>query len=267
MKLGWLVLAAAALGSSWQRPASACSVILPQKQSLACEAGAGGTGSLAHTSVAQARLVLDAVEVQRSQYAPPGRGDCGELGSTRLRFHLLAEGVEPGSAAEGSTWPADVGLLLTLREGQSGYFAPPPTMIAGTSGWLLLPQAGVVRLFGPDDPQAPLALLLEARAVDCSGALSAPVAVQISHPGRSDAAGKDAGGPEAVAPPVVVVPEGAAGASSGDDAVLASRTPAGSSCAVCSVRGAARDHDGAGLALALGALALSALRRRRRSRA
>src|SRR5688572_10479775 len=201
MKLRCLVLACA-VGSSWQARAGACSVVLPQQQSLSCEVVPGGG---AHTSVAAAQLQLDAVEIQRSRYAPPGKGDCGELGSARLRFHL-EQATPPGSSA----WPIDVGLLLTLREGTSSYFAPPLTTVAGTPGWLLLPQSGAVRLFGPEDPQAPLALRLEARAVDCAGAVSAPLEVRIEHPGRSDA------GPERVSEATPVVPEGSAGAPAAD---------------------------------------------------
>lgn len=261
MKRAWLVLGCA-MGASWQSPAQACSVVLPQQQSVVCPEGSAGAGAAAPSSVAQARLELDAVEIQRSSYPPPGRGDCGELGSARLRFHL----------AGSSTWPADVGVLLTLREGQSSYFAPPVTSIAGTSGWLLLPQSGAVRLFGPDDPRRPLALRLEARAVDCSGALSAPTEVLIAHPGRGDAgpSAQDAApsppsapAPGAAAPDGAMSTEGAAGKS----ALQASRTPpAGGSCAVCSVPGAAQSasHSGAELGLALGALALGVLRRRRR---
>lgn len=265
MKLRWLVLACA-VGSSWQGRAQACSVVLPQQQSVVCPQASAGAGGSAPSSVAQARLELDAVEIQRSSYAPPGRGDCGELGSARLRFHL----------AGSSAWPADVGVLLTLREGQSSYFAPPLSTIAGTSGWLLLPQSGSVRLFGPDDPRTPLALRLEARAVDCSGALSAPTEVLITHPGRSDAG---AGAPDATPPapgtvvseaPGAVAPE--AQGAAGTAALQASRAaPTGGSCAVCSVRGAvcsvrgaARGADRSGLVLGLSALALGALRRRRR---
>lgn len=256
MKLRWLALACA-VGSSWQGRAQACSVVLPQKQSLACGEASAGASGVAPTSVAEARLELEAVEIQRSSYPPPGRGDCGELGSARLRFRLTAGGLAGGSA-----WPADVGVLLTLREGQSGYFAPPLTTVAGTSGWLLLPQSGTVRLFGPDDPRAPLSLRLEARAVDCSGALSAPVEVLIADPGRSNPGRSDAGSAADAALPVPV-PEGSAG--SGTAQVLASRTPpSGSGCAVCSVPGAARSNQRGGLGLALGALALGVLRRRRR---
>lgn len=254
MKLRWLVLACAVC-SGWPAPASACSVILPQKLSLACGGGAGGA---AHTSVAQARLELGAVAIQRSRYAPPGRGDCGELGSSRLRFQLLDEhGAQVGGSGG---WPSDVGLLLTLREGQSGYFAPPPTTVAGVSGWLLLPQAGAVRLFGPDDPRSPLALRLEARAVDCQGAVSAATEVHIAHPGRSDAG---PAGPDAALPPASAA--GAAGA----EPVLANRpAPPGASCAVCSAQGGAALGEGqrspgpGGLGLALGVLALGVLRRR-----
>jgi hypothetical protein len=133
--------------------------------------------------VVGAQLELEAVEIRRSQYAPPGRGDCGELGNFRLRFRLA------GSAA----WPADVGLLLTLRDGDFQYFQPPITQLPSASGWLLLPQAGEVRFLGPDDPRQPIRLALEARAVDCSNAVSAPIQVLLSDPGRP----LDAGAPAA----------------------------------------------------------------------
>jgi hypothetical protein len=251
MQLRWLVLACAVF-SSWQGRASACSVILPEQQSLDCGAVSGGaasgdaasggaasgsaasgsaasgsaaSGSVAsggaagavHTSVANAQLQLDGVEVKRSRYAPPGRGDCGELGSTKLRFSL----------AGNASWPEDVAVRMTLREGTFSYFQPQGEPLQSATGWLVLAQAGAVRFFGPDDPTTPLALVLEARAVDCSGAVSAPIEVRISDPGRTPDAGTSAASPAAAAAGA----GGAVQAASAKDGAAQTATPAPSSCA------------------------------------
>jgi hypothetical protein len=228
MQLRWLFLACA-LFSSWQGRASACSVILPEQRSLDCGAASGdaasggaasggaasgGAAGAVHTSVANAQLQLDGVEIKRSRYAPPGRGDCGELGSTKLRFSL----------AGNASWPEDVGVRLTLREGKFSYFQPQGDPLQSATGWLVLAQAGAVRFFGPDDPTTPLALMLEARAVDCSGGVSAPIEVRISDPGRTPDAGGAAASPAAAA-------GGAAQQASAKDGAAQTATPAPSSCA------------------------------------
>jgi hypothetical protein len=202
----------------WQARASACSVLMPEKQSLSCPAPGGDAGGSA-TSVAGAELELEAVEIRRSQYAPPGHGDCGELGNLRLRFRLAGSGA----------WPADVGLLLTLRDGDFHYFQPPLTQLPSASGWLLLPQAGEVRFLGPDDPRQPIRLALEARAVDCNNAVSAPIQVLLSDPGRP----LDAGAPRATdVTTSLSAAAGGAGTAPPTDVQASRTTPPQSACAL-----------------------------------
>lgn len=228
----------------WQARASACSVLMPEKQSLSCPAPGGDAGGSA-TSVVGAQLELEAVEIRRSQYAPPGRGDCGELGNFRLRFRL----------AGGRAWPADVGLLLTLQDGDFQYFQPPLTQLPSASGWLLLPQAGEVRFLGPDDPRQPMRLTFEARAVDCSNAVSAPIEVRVSDPGRA----LDAGAPnDAPSPP-------AAGGSAPTTDVQAARKSSSNGDCAFHPPSASSTWLGPLSSLGLGALLVGLRRRVRRS--
>ena len=177
------IIASCLVCSTWPGRARACSVILPEKQSVSCGNPATDAGAVPHTSAAGAQLQIESVQVQRSRYAPPGLGDCGELGSTTVRFRL----------AGSPEWPSDMGVLISLRQGNFSYFQPPLTSLASASGWLFLPGAvpspGSVRFFGPDDPSQPLELLLDARAIDCNNNLSAPVELRVSDPGRRRDAG------------------------------------------------------------------------------
>jgi hypothetical protein len=200
--------AAACLLSTWQDRALACSVILPEKQTVSCGV-VTDAGGIQQASVTSAQLQIEGVQVQRSRYAPPGLGDCGELGSTTVRFRLA------GSQA----WPSDVGVLVSLRQGNFSYFQPPLTQLPAASGWLFLPQTlpptGAVRFFGPDDPQQPLELRLEVRAIDCHNNLSAPIELHISDPGRASDAG------------VTTVNPAASTGTGGSVAVASSETGAG----------------------------------------
>jgi hypothetical protein len=235
--------------SAWQGRALACSVILPQKQTLSC--GAVAAGTVPHTAATGAQLRIESVQVQRSRYAPPGLGDCGELGSTTVTFRL----------AGSQEWPSDMGVLVSLRQGNFIYFQPPLTSLGSASGWLFLPGAvpspGSVRFFGPDDPSQPLELLLDARAIDCNDNLSAPVELRISDPGQRRDAGATGGNP-----PSLGGSGGSALISSGPSPGSETQTPPRTSTAACSVIDRAPARSRRGLTdISLGVLALMTLRR------
>lgn len=156
------------------RDAAACSVLLPDTpESVSCGAA---TDAGAHTAAPALVLQVDTIEVRRSSYAPPGLGDCGELGVVGLRFRL----------ADGATWPGDVGVLINHVSGEFPWFQPPLASTSAGTGWLLRTHGGEVSFFGPDDPRQPLNVHLVARLLDCAGATSAPIDVVITDPGRPE---------------------------------------------------------------------------------
>ena len=137
---------------------------------------------MAHTAAASLSLKVDAVDVRRAVYPPPGKGDCGEIGRVVVRFGL----------ASGEPWPADVSLLIRHSSGHFPWFQPPVATIAAGSGWQMRATEGKVAFVGPDDPREPLDVKLEARAIDCAGEASAPVEISITDPGRPVAVKADA---------------------------------------------------------------------------
>jgi hypothetical protein len=168
-----LLAAAALLGVA--RDVAACSVLLPdQPESVRCDGSALDAGM--PTAAPALALEVEAVEVRRSRYAPPGYGDCGELGSVAVRFRL----------AGGASWPSDVGLLISHVSGEFPWFQPPMASTSAGTGWVLLPVNGSVSFLGPDDPRQPLNVHLVARVLDCQGATSAPIDVVITDPGRPE---------------------------------------------------------------------------------
>ena len=168
------LLAACAVLVGTTREAAACSVILPdQPESLGCESA---TDAGAHTAAPALALQLDGIDVRRSRYAPPGFGDCGELGSVVIRFRL----------ADGASWPTDIGVLVNHVSGEFPWFEPPVASTSAGTGWLLRTKAGEVSFLGPDDPRQPLNIHLVARLLDCAGATSSPIDVVITDPGRPE---------------------------------------------------------------------------------
>src|SRR5262245_13938356 len=88
-------------------------------------------GAEGHTSVVGARLELQSLVVRRSQYAPPGEGDCGELGRVTLQLQLK----------DTAEWPGDVGALIDLAEGNE----PLPILwTAPDTGWRRRTENGEV---------------------------------------------------------------------------------------------------------------------------
>jgi len=123
-------------------------------------------------------LALAGVIVQRSEHAPPGSGDCGEIGFLTLRF----------VRADGAIWPADVGVRLTVERP----LLPQPFTFPT---YPFLTTEGTLLFAGGDDPSRPIDIPLQAVAVNAGGVESAPIEVQISEPGRTSgcAIGGDAG--------------------------------------------------------------------------
>ncbi|HTV22781.1 MAG TPA: hypothetical protein VMG12_29025, partial [Polyangiaceae bacterium] len=162
---GVLVLAAA------EREASACSLAGEPILVSACV-----TEPPPHTSAADAVLELEQLLVRRSAHAPPGGGDCGELGHLDLGFRW----------GDSDEWPSDIRILLTVEDGEVPWtlFLPPLTTTEFGPSWVKLTETGRLSFVGQDDPSQPLDITLSARALDCSGAASSPIEIRITDPGR-----------------------------------------------------------------------------------
>jgi hypothetical protein len=135
-------------------PASACKILPPPEFSIADSGPSTST-------VATPELL--AVAVTRSQYAPPGKGDCGEWGSVRLKFGL----------SDAQPWPADLGLRVRVIDGIFFQGVQPPA-------YPLVADRGEIVLLGGDKPDEAVNCTLRVTAVDRQGNESAPVDVPIS---------------------------------------------------------------------------------------
>lgn len=110
---------------------------------------------------------LASVSLKRARYAPPGNGDCGDVGHLALRF----------VQADGSPWPTDYGIRLTVTsDTPPGPFTIPIYPMATTDGALFF-GAG-------DDPSLPIDFKLAAVAVNAAWVESAPIEIRVSHAGR-----------------------------------------------------------------------------------
>ena len=138
-------------------PASACRIAPPREFSIV---DSGSTGT---STVATPKLL--AVEITRSKYPPPGKGDCGELGRVQLKFGL--SDVEP--------WPADLGLRVRVIDGTLFQDVQPPA-------FPLVADLGEMVLFGGDNPDQAMNCTLRVTAVDRYGNESDPIDVPISDP-------------------------------------------------------------------------------------
>jgi hypothetical protein len=123
--------------------------------------------TLAASLPAPPALTVTAVTVQRSRHAPPGNGDCGEVGFLTLQL----------IPADGSAWPADIGVRLAVGDG-----APPQAFTIPT--YPLQTTDGTLGFAGGDDPSEPIDFRLQAAAVNAGGVESAPIEVHVSAPGR-----------------------------------------------------------------------------------
>lgn len=229
--------------------AAACSVILPDTpESVRCDERAADAG--AHTAAPALALEVERIEVRRSLYAPPGYGDCGELGSVALRFRL----------AGGESWPSDVGVLLNHVAGEFPWFQPPVASTSAGTGWLLRTTDGAASFLGPDDPRQPLNVRLVARLLDCAGATSAPIDVVITDPGRPEQL------PDGALEPAGSTPEPAGSTPEAANADAGVVELARSSPDACAMSLAPRDA-GAPLATPLVVFGIALARRSRRRRA
>jgi uncharacterized protein (TIGR03382 family) len=130
-------------------------------------------------------LQSSGVRVNRSRRAPPGHGDCSDIGSITLSFVL----------DDGASVPDDSGIALTVVEGE----LPPRLHLSGE------PYAhdhGTLFFAFQDHPEQAFAFTLEARAVDAAGNQSEPTEVIVTgHPRASDgcAVSGEIGGSSALA--------------------------------------------------------------------
>jgi hypothetical protein len=83
---------------------------------------------------------------------------------------------------------------MTLDEGDFPWIEPGPSETELGPGWVLrADEAGEVQFFGFEDPYEPLDVRVTVRALDCDGALSDPITLRISDPGRPLPDGNGAG--------------------------------------------------------------------------
>jgi hypothetical protein len=147
--------------AAWTTDAAACK-LKPYPAQFPTGSTAGGS------SQPPPALSLVDARVTRSKYAPPGNGDCGEVGSLHLQFEIVGS----------SSWPADLGVRLSLVGGSL------PPAFQGPEYALVAPQ-GTLDFSGGDDPSQPMDFTLQARAVDSAGNESSPIEVHLTDSGRS----------------------------------------------------------------------------------
>jgi len=126
---------------------------------------------------------LTSVTVKRAQHAPPGNGDCAEVGRLTLQF----------SRADGSALPDSVGIRLTVAQGRLPQAFTIPT-------YPLLTTQGLLAFAGGDDPSQPIDFTLQATGVGAGGAESAPIDIHVNDPGQSSgcAMARRAGRPDII---------------------------------------------------------------------
>lgn len=107
-------------------------------------------------------LTLVSVDLQRSEHAPPGTGDCKDVGSLTIKL----------APSDGSPWPANVGVSLTLVRGTMPGAFPIPSYPLQTSDGSLI-------FAGGDDPSQAIDFTLQATAVNRVGTPSAPIEIHI----------------------------------------------------------------------------------------
>lgn len=184
--LGALAVVAGGLGA--ERDALACSYGVPsQPGTVQCESAPSPTGI--HTSVGDARFGVTNIDVERPAPAPDtGAFECSPLQVLGLQFQW----------GDDVAWPSDIGLLVTLDEGDFPWIEPRLSETPHGLGWVMrADDAGQVQFFGFDSPYDPLDLTLAVRAIDCAGVLSDPITLRIRDPGSPLPEGDGAGDPEA----------------------------------------------------------------------
>ena len=156
---------------AWPTHAAACK-IKPYPDQF--QTGSTANGSLQPPTTPS----LVGVAVIRSKHAPPGNGDCAEVGSLQIQFEI------PGS----SSWPADLGVRLSLLSGSLPLAFQIPA-------YALVATQGTLYFAGGDDPSQPMDFTLQASSVDGAGNESSPIAVHVTDPGRQSSGCSFAGKP------------------------------------------------------------------------
>ena len=159
-----MVAAAILAGVSWAKSGLACSIVLDPPH---FEPSAKGEA----TGTRPSPLQLKRVRVTRSKRAPPGPGDCSEIGGFALDFALSSFGTEARK----------MGVALKLIKGE----LPLGMTLAGGP---YKHENGVVSFGFADYPDEAFSFTLAARAVDATGNQSSPVEVVVKgdpQPSRS----------------------------------------------------------------------------------
>lgn len=150
-----IAAAAFAIGVGWVKTGLACS-FAPEPSKFEHPVNGEPTGA------PPSPLTLKKVRVGRSQHAPPGPGDCSEVGGVALDFAF-------SGSAMGTQ---QLGIELTLIEG-----ALPPSMVL--SGGPYVHDNGTLNFMFADDPEEAFSFSVEARTVDATGKRSAPTKVEV----------------------------------------------------------------------------------------
>jgi hypothetical protein len=152
--IGLVAVAVLLLGIVWSPRAEACSFAGPQPFSLNASNG---------DVTPPAPPVLDHLQIRRSDHAPPGNGDCGEIGSIQLTLGLSDD-----------TFAADqIGVRLRLKDGSlpPGLALPPDPIVH---------DSGMVLLAFPDDPDQRYSFTLAVSAIDGARNESEPTDVVVT---------------------------------------------------------------------------------------
>jgi hypothetical protein len=157
----WLlgIAVAVLVGAAWSTAAWACN-IRPYPESFPVDA------TLAGSLPNPAALSLVSASLERDAVAPPENGDCGVLDVLTLQF----------AQADGSGWPADLGVRLAVVRG-----APPQTFTL-PSYPLLTTQGQLCFAGGHADSQHTIDFTLRAVAVNAGGVESAPIEIPVATP-------------------------------------------------------------------------------------
>lgn len=150
-----MVAAAVLVGVSWAKSGLACSIVLNPPN---FEPSTKGEATGARPSPLQ----LKRVRVTRSKRAPPGPGDCSEIGGFALDFALSSFGTEA----------RQMGVALKVTNGE----LPLGMTLAGGP---YQHENGVVGFGFADYPDEAFSFTLAARAVDAAGNQSSPIDVVV----------------------------------------------------------------------------------------
>lgn len=159
------------VGSAWPTLALACE-IKPYPDAFPVDS------TQAAALPAAPMLALASLSVRRSRHAPPGSGDCGEIGSLVLQF----------TQSDGSAWPDDVGVRLSVVRGalpQTFPIPDYPVLTFAIPDYPMLTTQGSLDFAGGDDPAQAIDFTLRATGVNAGGVESAPIEIHVSDSGRS----------------------------------------------------------------------------------